>query len=60
MDREEINKQINDAVMAMAQDTQNIENYHKLAELYLQIEDYDRVMSVLESLLTIKPDDGQA
>ena len=56
----ETEKQINDLIMAMAKDPQNIENYHKLSELYLQMEDYDRVMSVLESLLTIKPDDVQA
>ena len=56
----ETEKQINDLIMAMAKDPQNIDNYHKLSELYLQMEDYDRVMSVLESLLTIKPDDVQA
>ena len=56
----ETEKQINDLIMAMAKDPQNIDNYHKLSEFYLQMEDYDRVMSVLESLLTIKPDDVQA
>ena len=59
MNREEINKQIEELVLAMAKDPQNVENYHKLSELYLKIEDYDKVMSVLESLLTIKPDDVQ-
>ena len=50
----ETEKQINDLIMAMAKDPQNIENYHKLSELYLQMEDYDRVMSVLESLMMFK------
>ena len=44
----------------MAKDPQNIDNYHRLSELYIQIEDYDKVMSVLDSLLAIKPDDVQA
>ena len=57
--RKEIEQQINDLIMEMAKDPQNIENYHKLAELYLKLQDYDKVMSVLESLLTIKPDDVQ-
>ena len=60
MNREEIDKKINELVMAMAKEPTNVENYHKLSELYLQIEDYDKVLSVLESLLTIKPDDIQA
>ena len=40
MNREEINKQIEELVLAMAKDPQNIENYHRLSELYLKIEDY--------------------
>ena len=60
MNREEINNKINELTLAMAKDPQNIENYHRLSELYIQIEDYDKVMSVLDSLLAIKPDDVQA
>ena len=60
MNREELNKQIEELVLKMAQEPHNVDNYHRLSELYLQIEDYDKVMSVLESLLTIKPDDVQA
>lgn len=35
----ETEKQINDLIMAMAKDPQNIDNYHKLSEFYLQMED---------------------
>ena len=48
MNREEINNKINELTLAMAKDPQNIENYHRLSELYIQIEDYDKVMSVLD------------
>ena len=44
----------------MAKEPQNIANYHELSELYMQQRDYDKVMSVLDSLLAIKPDDVQA
>ena len=57
---ENLDKQINDAVMAMAKDPQNADHYHRLSELYLQQQNYDKVMSVLESLLQIHPDDIQA
>ena len=58
--KQEINQQINDLIMEMAKDPKNADNYHKLSRLYLQLEDYDKVMSVLESLLTIYPTDVQA
>ena len=32
-----------DIIREMAKDPQNTENYHKLSELYLKIEDYDKV-----------------
>ena len=60
MSREELDKQINEAIMAMAKEPQNAEHYHKLAELYLNQQNYDKVMSVLESLLAIHPNDVQA
>ena len=34
----ETEKQINDLIMAMAKDPQNIENYHKLSELFCVLE----------------------
>ena len=58
--KNETDKKINEAIMAMAKDPKNAENYHTLAELYLQQQNYDKVMSVLESLLTVHPDDVQA
>ena len=57
---ENLDKQINDAIMEMAKDPQNAKHYHKLSELYLEQQNYDKVMSVLESLLQIHPDDVQA
>ena len=54
--KNETDKKINEAIMAMAKDPKNAENYHTLAELYLQQQNYDKVMSVLESLLTVHPD----
>ena len=58
--KQELNKQIEDAILAMAKDPQNIANYHTLSKLYLELQDYDKVMSVLESLLTISPNDVEA
>ena len=55
-----LNEKINDLVVKMAKEPNVIENYHALSELYLQQQDYDKVMSVLDSLLAIKPDDVQA
>ncbi len=60
MENTDLNKQIEDAILAMAKDPQNTENYHKLSKLYLEQQDYDKVMSVLESLLTISPNDVEA
>ena len=58
--KNDLGQRINDAIMAMAKDPQNAEHYHTLSELYLEQQDYDKVMSVLESLLTIHPKDVQA
>ena len=55
MNREEINNKINELTLAMAKDPKNIDNYHRLSELYIQIEDYDKVMSVLDNLLVRVP-----
>ena len=44
MDKIELDKQINDAIMEMAKETQNEDGNHKLAELYMQQENYDKVM----------------
>ena len=60
MENTSLNEKINDLVVKMAKEPNNIDNYHELSELYLQQKDYDKVMSVLDSLLAIKPDDVQA
>ena len=60
MENTSLNEKINELVVKMAKEPNNIENYHQLSELYMQKQDYDKVMSVLDSLLAIKPDDVQA
>ena len=57
---ENLDKLINDAIMEMAKNPQDPAGYHKLAELYLEQQNYDKVMSVLESLLAIAPNDIEA
>ena len=60
MENLSLNEKISALTLKMAREPQNIENYHELSELYLAQKDYDKVMSVLDSLLAIKPDDVQA
>ena len=60
MENMSLNEKINELVVKMAKEPNVIENYHALSELYLQQQDYDKVMSVLDSLLAICPDDVQA
>ena len=47
MDRAELDKKINEAIMAMAKDPQNADNYHRLSELYIQQQNYDKVISMV-------------
>ena len=58
--KQELEKQINETVLEMAKDPKNTEIYHKLSRLYLELQDYDKVMSVLDSILSINPNDVQA
>ena len=60
MENISLNEKINELVVKMAKEPKNVENYHALSELYMQEQNYDKVMSVLDSLLAIKPDDVQA
>ena len=60
IENKDLDRQIEDAILAMAKDPKNTANYHTLSKLYLEKQDYDKVMSVLESLLTIEPNDGEA
>ena len=58
--QEEIRQSIQKVVLAMARDPKNTENYHELAKYYALQEDYDKVISVYESLLEIDREDEQA
>ena len=58
--KKDLERQIEDLILAMAKDPKNIANYHALSKLYLELEDYDKVMSVWESLLTLEPNDVEA
>ena len=60
IENKDLDRQIEDAILAMAKDPKNTANYHTLSKLYLEKQDYDKVMSVLESLLTIEPNDVEA
>jgi tetratricopeptide (TPR) repeat protein len=57
---EDIKKSIQKTVLAMAREPRNTEHYHELAKYYAMQEDYDKVVSVYESLLNIDPQDEQA
>ena len=48
MENMSLNEKINELVVKMAKEPNVIENYHALSELYLQQQDYDKVMSVLD------------
>ena len=58
--QEEIRKSIQKVVLAMAKEPNNTENYHELAKYYAIQEDYDKVISIYETLLSIDPEDEQA
>ena len=60
MKKKDLDEQIKALTLKMVKEPKNIEYYHELSELYLKKQDYAKVMSVLESLLDIKPDDVQA
>ena len=56
----EIKQSIQKIVLAMARDPNNTENYHELARYYAMQENYDKVLSIYETLLEIDPNDEQA
>ena len=58
--QEYIKKSIQKVVLAMARDPKNTELYHELAKYYAMQEDYDKVVSVYETLLSIDAQDEQA
>ena len=59
MDKKEISKAIEKTVLKMAMEPKNTDNYHELAKYYALDNQYEKVISVYESLLEIDPNDIQ-
>ena len=59
MDKKELNKAIEKTVLKMALEPNNTEHYHELAKYYAMDNQYEKVISVYESLLEIDPKDLQ-
>ena len=59
MDKKELEKSIEKVVLKMAMDPKNTEHYHELAKYYAMDNQYEKVISVYESLLDIDPKDMQ-
>ena len=49
----ELKQNIQKTVLAMARDPKNTEHYHELAKYYAMQEDYDKVISIYDTLLSI-------
>ena len=59
MDKKELNKAIEKTVLKMAMEPKNTEHYHELAKYYAMDNQYEKVISVYESLLELDPKDLQ-
>src|SRR5574344_37822 len=59
MDKKELNNAIEKTVLKMALEPNNTDNYHELAKYYAMDNQYEKVVSVYESLLNIDPKDMQ-
>ena len=59
MDKKELEKAIEKTVLKMAMDPKNTEHYHELAKYYAMDNQYEKVISVYESLLELDPKDLQ-
>ena len=59
MDKKELNKAIEKTVLKMALEPKNTDHYHELAKYYAMDNQYEKVISVYESLLEIDPKDLQ-
>ena len=59
MDKQELEKAIQKTVLKMALEPNNTEHYHELAKFYALDNQYEKVISVYESLLDIDPKDMQ-
>ena len=53
MDKKELNKAIEKTVLKMALEPNNTDHYHELAKYYAMDNQYEKVISVYESLLEI-------
>jgi len=60
MNEQEIKQAIQKTVIALAKEPQNAEHYHELAKYYAMQEQYDKVISIYESLLAFNPNDMEA
>ena len=60
MEAKELNKAIEKTVLKMAIEPKNTEHYHELAKYYAMDNQYEKVISVYESLLEIDSKDVQA
>ena len=59
MDKKEIDKSIQKTVLKLAMEPKNPVHYHELAKLYAMDNQYEKVISVYETLLTLDPKDLQ-
>ena len=59
MDKKDIDKAIQKVVLKMALEPNNTDYYHELAKYYAMDNQYEKVISVYESLLEIDPKDMQ-
>ena len=57
MDKKELDRAIEKTVLKMAMEPKNTEHYHELAKYYALDNQYEKVISVYESLLEIDPKD---
>ena len=55
MEKNELNKLIEKTVLKMALNPKNAEHYHELAKYYAADNQYEKVISVYESLLAFMP-----
>ena len=60
MNEQEIKQAIQKTVIALAKEPKNPDHYHELAKYYAMLEQYDKVISIYDSLLAFDPNDMDA
>ena len=60
MNEQEIKQAIQKTVIALAKDPKNPDHYHELAKYYAMSEEYEKVISIYDSLLAFQPNDIDA